>query len=262
MMKGLSDAAKRMTAVQVALSALQDQVFQLERGVESLSQADQANSSLAEENAARKKKLDELKYKIANMKKALQESDEQKGRKTSETLTALSQKANELNETCRKLRQERENQESGLDQAVAAEAHKNVSKAGVGKLRWVSKTVRNIALIGNNRAIPIEEPYFKFEWDTKYLNGYTIRYVSKANRVQEGEPVERALRDGGCIARILEGCDKESDYIKFWVCPDAILSFRRVAEEAKRYGLDFFWIPYDDKPIDGGAGSGGKEPMM
>jgi len=255
---GLQDGAARVSSVQSAATKLGGQVRELEREIASLPEAREEAARLAGEKVAKQQELDRLAFKVENLNDALRETE---GQSIAEALDALEQKSRELQKRLDELRREKLAREADLASTLEAASSNRTFRADVGKVRWSRKRSRNIALIGN-RAVPIEEPYYTFEWATTERDGRSVRYVKKATRVQEGDTIKAALRDGASVARILRECSRRSDYIKLFVCPDAISAFRHVVRDAKRHGVDFFWIPHVDGPLRGSASGKGLAPTM
>lgn len=221
----------------------------------SLSEAEAKVSRLAEEIAELKKETKRLRFKLETLKQALvaTESEASAGQDA-----ALEDRVRELRERVAELRREKKAHEADLARVTQRKERGDDSKGDFGRFRKSSKTPHHIVVIGK-QAVPIEEPYFEFEWKTGFDRGRLIRYVSKATRVKDGEPVELALAKGGCVAKLLDRCKGESDRLVLLVCPDGVPAFRRIVAEARRRGLGFFWCPHDDTPIRGGIGGGGYE---
>lgn len=255
---GLRDGTARVTSVRDAVSKLRRQVRELEGEIETLPNVREEAARLAEEQAARQQELDRLSFKAENMYDALKQPA---GQSVADSMETLEQKTRELQKRLDELRREKLAREADLASTLQAASSNQTFRADVGKVRWSRKRSRNIALIGD-RAVPIEEPYYRFEWGTTEQNGRSVRYVKTATRVQAGDAIETALGGGGSVARILQECSRSSDYIKLFVCPDAITAFRHVVREAKRHGVDFFWMPHVDKPLKGSASGKGLAPTM
>lgn len=252
------DGVDRARSVQSAVAKLVGQVQELESEVASLPKARDDAARLAEEKAAKQEELDRLAFKAESLNEAVPEPV---GQPIAESLDALEQKGQELLKRLAELKRERLAREADLASVLEATASNRTFRADVGKIRWSRQRSRNIALIGD-RVVPIEEPYYQFEWGQAKKNGRGIPYVKKATRVQDGETVEAALRDGGCVTKMLKECIKRAEYIKLFVCPDAIPAFRLVVRVAKQRNVDFFWVPYADKPLEGSASGTGSTPTM
>jgi len=229
-----------------------------QREAESSSDAEARRLRLADEIAELRQEAERLRLKLETLKKALVAAESEVGAKPD---LALEDRVRELKERLEKLRGEKKSREADLARMTQKKGKGKDAKADIGKGRMLRKKAHHIAVIGK-QVMPVDEPYYEFEWKTMTLGTFKYKYVSKVTRVKDGETVERALARGGCIAELLDKCKADSDYIRLFVCPDGVPAFRRIVAEAKSRGIDFFWIPHDDTPIEGSAGGGGNSPMM
>jgi len=132
--------------------------------------------------------------------------------------------------------------------------------------RWIDFTGMKplYVMLLNNRAIPIDEPYYEFQSSYRYT-GSGFRQVTEVKRVSDGEAITTALAPGGCLYKLIEGMDAQKEYVKFFVCGDSIAAYTAASRYLAGKGLPYTWTPGMDKtlyPSDGApddSGPGGKK---
>jgi hypothetical protein len=215
------------------------------------------NAREREEAVARLKKkeseLAELKAVVGSLKAGLKQSGGVDG---NEPLDNLRKKLADMKALLVQIKQQKETLVSEFARK-SAETSGRENKAGLGRVQWRNLKPINVVLIGKS-VVPITEEYFDFQYSTFDQGNYRYRYVSKATRKSDGETIEKALQPGGCLDKELRKVFCNANYVKFFVCPNAVLTYRAATEKVKARSFKVFWVPYDGKPIGGSYGSGGE----
>jgi TolA-binding protein len=257
---GIGPAASRLAPVQNSVSNSTLKIEMLEDNLDRIDVPTQAREDLLQQIKEKERELAELKTKVESLKAGLKEPD---GAAGTEPVDRLRVRLADLEALAAKLKQAKEAAEAELARASAVSTNPT-QKAGLARIQWSNRKPVHVVLIGK-RVVPLDEPYYQLEWTTNYFGSSWRAYVSKATRVRDGEPVEEALDAGGCFAQQLEKTSTNTHKVQFWVCPDAVPTYRLMAEAVKKKGYTIFWIPHDDKPITvsgsgGGNNRGPEEP--
>jgi len=247
----------RLNAVQDSLRNSLAKIKELEADIARIQLPIKEREDRIKQIKEKEKEMADLKRALNTLKSALKEQDKSN---ESDSLTVLQRKLAALEEQLAELQKAKKTAEAELARENAVSSS-DTTKAGVGRIEWVNRRTINVVLIGK-QVVPLDEPYFQFQWTTNRYGTHWEAYVSKATRVKDGEAVNEATAQGGCLAKQLARISTNTHYVKFWVCPDAVPTYRRLADAVKKQGFKLFWVPYDDKPISGGSGGGGKRPQM
>ena len=250
---GSTNYVGRLAAVGEVFARSSQRVGELERalpdGGKSEKEREEAVARLKEKESG----LAELKAAVGSLKAGLKQSE---GADGNEPLGNLRKKLADMKALLAQLKQQKETLASEFARKNA-ETSDRENKAGLGRVQWQNLKPINVVLIGKS-VVPITEEYFDFQYSTFDQGNYRYRYVSKATRKSDGETIDKALQPGGCLDKELRKVFSSANYVKFFVCPDAVLAYRVATEKVKARNFKVFWVPYDGKPIGGSPGGGGE----
>lgn len=234
--------------IQNTIDNLQNQLIPLLKQCESFNEADpkfqETVKSLGDECATRQKRLDELEKQITNLEAAF-ESKSKKGLDDNQSIEKLQNKLIEVEKEHDRLKE----QESKLLEDTVK--YKEQQGRGVNKPAPDMNPV--FAMLYNNRIVPIKEPYYKIESVLQVYNGQMVS-LTQVERVKDGEPINDAVKPGGCFDSLLSEIDPAKEYAVFLVCPDSVSAFRVAAKKAKERGIRYAWKPGEDTTLYGGSG--------
>jgi len=228
----------RLAVVQYSLHETKNFMEVMERDLARIQTPIKEREQLIETIKEKENELATLKATVESQKAGLKEQDESNG---TEPLDVLRKRLAELNKMVDELKTTKEAAHNNYSRQITTT--NKVRDAGFGRIRKDENLDPiQVALVGK-QVVPIELDYY-----------FRYNQVSETiSRVKDGDPVDVALAKGGCFAKLLVNKKPSGYYIKFWVCPDAVPTFRQITEAVRKKGYSINWVPGDDGPIHVGT---------
>ncbi len=150
------------------------------------------------------------------------------------TTPELEKKLKELLDRITTLRQELDNRKKS---ALPPPLQSNVGKQVIGFM-----------LVGR-QVVPFGEPYIQFKRGFIKDAAGNNRAAVQVSRINDGEPIDAAIKESGTIAKALQGTDSTSYVVAFLVCADAIDTFRQARRFVAGKGFSYSWNTGRDQPF-------------
>jgi hypothetical protein len=123
---------------------------------------------------------------------------------------------------------------------------------GPGLQQEVSLTGKKMipVMLFGGRMVPRQDRYFKIigRGFVKTPNGEQVP-AAKVERADAGQALDEALTPNGLLTRLMNEAKGSDAYFKFFVCADAIETFRQTRDAVAAQGFAYAWDTERDAPF-------------